>query len=255
MRVPVDGGEPERLLDGLVTSGKRTWAAWIRQPVMSPDGSTIAFVTDLPDPTRSNVVLKLFDLETKKLRDLDLPETVPLGHQDPEWRPDGARLLYVRNARDGARGTPQLWRYTVSNGKATTATNPGYLHPSYSPDGLWIAATRTSAFGTDIVILDAANGAEVLRLTNDDRSWAPAWSPRGDAIAFLHIQGQVVDLRMVVLEGAAGGWSAGTTLNLTELSGLDSISRPDWHIPADQLPPPTPDPPASPDPAATPAGS
>jgi Tol biopolymer transport system component len=253
MRVPLGGGEPERLLDGRVTSGSRTWFGWIRQPVMSPDGKTIALLTDLPDPTRSNVTLHLYDLETEKLRGLDLPETVPLGHQDPEWRPDGKALLYVRNARDGARGTPRLYRLNPESGNTRVATNPGYLHPSYSPDGRFIAATRTSAFGTDIVILDASNGAELARVTRDDRSWAPVWSPRGDAIAFLHMQGQVVDLRMIELIGTGPDWTLGESLELTRLSGLDSLSRPDWFIPADQLPPPTPEPAESP--AASSAGS
>ncbi len=44
------------------------------------------------------------------------------------------------------------------------------------------------------MILDAANGRELLRLTDDGASWAPVWSPAGDAIAFLHIEGQIVDL-------------------------------------------------------------
>ena len=63
------------------------------------------------------------------------------------------------------------------------------MQPSYSPDGRYIAATRTTRFGTDVVILDASNGNELLRLTDDGASWAPSWSPAGDAIAFLHIDG------------------------------------------------------------------
>ena len=51
------------------------------------------------------------------------------------------------------------------------------------------------------MILDAPRGRELLRVTNDDASWAPVWSPAGDAIAFLHLDGQIVDLRMAVLDG------------------------------------------------------
>src|SRR5947209_14287193 len=36
-----------------------------------------------------------------------------------------------------------------------------------------------------VVILDAANGHEIQRVTTDDSSAAPIWSPAGDAIAFL----------------------------------------------------------------------
>ena len=78
---------------------------------------------------------------------------------------------------------------------------PATSIPSWSPDGKYIAATKTSAYGTDVVILNAATGAELARLTDDGNSWAPAWSPRGDQIAYLHVAGQVIDLRMAQLEG------------------------------------------------------
>ena len=100
-----------------------------------------------------------------------------------------------------------------------------------------------------MVILDAATGAEILQLTDDGDSWAPTWSPAGDQVAYLHVSGQVVDLRMVQLEGAAPGWTVGETVDLTTNAGLDSVSRPDWYVPADQLPEPTAPP------AASPAGS
>ena len=82
-------------------------------------------------------------------------------------------------------------------------TGPGYLEPAFSPDGRYIAATKTSSFGNDLVILDATNGRELLRVTNDGASWAPVWSPVGDSIAFLHIQGQIVDLKLARLDGRA----------------------------------------------------
>ncbi|MGP1675037.1 MAG: TolB family protein, partial [Candidatus Limnocylindrales bacterium] len=112
----------------------------------------------------------------------------------------------------------------------------GYMQPSMSPDGRYVAATRTTTRGTDIVILDSNNGQELLRVTNDDASWAPTWSPAGDAIAFLHIVGQTVDLHLAKLEGAGPGWTVTETLSLTEVSGLDAASRPDWYIPPALLP-------------------
>ena len=243
MQVKADGStEPVRVLNGKVSLNGRTWQSWIREPVVSPDGKTLAMVSDRPNPSLSDVVLQMYDLTSKKSTIPKVAETPPLGHQDPTWRPDGKFLMYVRNGRDGARGAPMIYRLDVAKGKSAAVTGPGYLEPSYSPDGRFVVATKTSSFGNDLVILDATTGRELLRLTNDGASWAPVWSPIGDAIAFLHIQGQIVDLKMIRLDGEAPNWSVKDTTDLTEVSGLDGSSRPGWFVPPDELPAPTPTP-------------
>ena len=254
MSVPAAGGEAVRILDGLVDpAGKLKWMGFIREPVLSPDGRTMAMASDLPDPTTSDVVIRSYDLQTKKIKNLGLSQVAPLGHQDPAWRPDGLILAYVRSDRDGAKGIPRIYQYNVKTKKSSAITGPGYLHPSWSPDGKYLAVTRTTAFGTDVTIVNARTGAELLRLTNDGESWAPAWSPRGDQIAYLHVSGQVVDVRMAQLEGGAPTWAVKETIDLTTSAGLDGVSRPDWFIPADQLPDPTPAPTTAP--TASPAAS
>lgn len=254
MRIPTAGGKATTILDGLVDPpGKLKWMGFIQGPVVSPDGTTIAMTSDLPDPSRSDVTLKLYNLDSQKISNPGLDQVAPLGHQDPAWRPDGKRLAYVRADRDGAKGASRIYVYAPDTKKARPVTGPGYLHPTYSPDGEYLAATRTSSFGTDVVILDAATGAEILKLTNDGDSWGPSWSRAGNQVAYLHVSGQVVDLRMVQLEGSAPTWTAGKTIDLTTNAGLDSVSRPDWFVPADQLPGPTVAPAASP--AGSPAAS
>jgi len=241
MEVPTAGGTPTKILDGLYNpAGRGKWMAWIREPVLSPDGRTLAILTDLPNPTKGDVILKLFDLQTRKLTDPRVAEVPPLGHQDPAWRPDGKVLAYVYNNRSGANGAPQIFGYTPATGRARAISGPGYLHPSWSPDGRYLAVTKTSPYGTDVSILNASTGAEVLLVTRDGASWAPAWSPAGDEIAFLHVSGQVVDLRLATLTGSPGAWEVGDTVDLTQDAGLDSISRPGWFVPPDQLPAPTP---------------
>jgi dipeptidyl aminopeptidase/acylaminoacyl peptidase len=129
-----------------------------------------------------------------------------------------------------------IMRFDVARKVARPLTGFGYLNPAYSRDGKYIAATKTSAFGTDIVVLDGSNGQELLRVTNDGASFAPAWSPKGDGIAFLHLSGQLVDLRLARLEGTAPAWEVEERIDLTEVSDLGPESRPDWFIPSGQLP-------------------
>jgi dipeptidyl aminopeptidase/acylaminoacyl peptidase len=240
MQIPVDGGKAKKILDGLVDPpGSFRWNAFLRNPDVSPSGRYIAIASELPDPTKSDVTLKIWDTRRERLIDPKLSEVAPLGHQDPEWRPDGDKLIYVRNDRDGAKGTPRLYSYDMATEKAKAITGPGYLQPSFSPDGQYIVATKTSAFGTDVVILNATNGAELLRLTDDGASWGPVWSPAGDQIAYLHNAGQLVDLRLAQLDGAGPTWTVKDTLDLTSNAGLDGASQPDWFVPEDQRQAPT----------------
>ena len=249
-RVHPDGSTAEKLLSGRFKQGPYTWFFWVRQPRVAPDGRTVAIVSDGPDPTKSDVVLQTYDTKTDKTRRLNLPENPPLGHQDPAWRPDGKLLLYVKNGRDGTRGAPTIYRYDPATKRNVALSAPGYMQPSWSPDGRWVAVTKTSTLGTDVAIIDARNGSEVLRLTNDGQSWAPVWSPKGDTIAYMHIDGLIVDLKMIGLSGTAPAWTAEQLPDVTQYSGLDGGSGASWFIPPEQLPAP-----ASNAPVASPSGS
>jgi Tol biopolymer transport system component len=256
VRINADGtGEPQVFLTGRVRDGSNKWSYFIREPAISPDGTRAAVITDGPNPTQSDIVLKLLDLGERKLTDPGLPQSQALGHQNPAWSPDGRFLLYVRNAREGTRGTPAIFRYNLANERSSALTTAGYTAPSWSRDGRYVAATKTSSFGTDIVILDSRTGTELLRVTRDEASFSPIWSPLGDAIAFLRVQHGVVDLYLAQLTGTAPSWTVGEPIALTISAGLDGASRPTWFIPEAQLPPlPTPTPAATGAPAS-PTGS
>jgi Tol biopolymer transport system component len=241
MRVKPDGSGEQRLLTGQYRNGGSTWFYWLREPTPSPDGNTIAVISDGPNPLQSDIVLQTYDIQAKKLTALAVSESLHLGHQDPAWRADGRVLLYVRNGRQLTSGAPQIFRYDPRTRKSAPLTGPGYLAPSFSPDGRFIAATKTGAFGSDVVILDGS-GKELLRVSNDDHSFSPAWSPAGNAIAYLHLQGKIVDLRMAVLDSSTGRWTVTKTVDLTKVSGLDGASRPSWFVPASEMPAPTPGP-------------
>ncbi len=235
MRIKPDGSGIQRLLSGRFTNGSSTWFSWMREPTPSPDGKSIIVITDGPNPLQSDIVIKRFDLATGKLTNLNLPESSHLGHQDPAWRPDGRILLYVKNGRDGSKGVPEIDKYDLGSKRASALTTPGYLAPAYSPDGQFVAATKTDAFGTDVVILDSS-GKEILRVTEDHHSFSPVWSPAGDGVAFLHLVGNIVDLQLAILDRSSGSWAVTKTIDLTKVSGLDGASRPSWFIPPSELP-------------------
>ena len=117
----------------------------------------------------------------------------------------------------------------------------------------FVAATRTTSFGTDVVILDAVRGTELLRVTNDERSFNPVWSPAGDSIAYFSIDGGVTDLWSATLVSTSGTPTLdGEALQLTIAAGLDASSRPGWWIPTELLPTPAPTPTSAPSESAVP---
>ncbi len=248
-RVHRDGSGREAVMSGLYRASSSTsWFYFLIDPAVSPDGTQVAVGSDGPDPTNSNVVLQFVDLKHKRLVNPKVPQTGVLGHQDPAWRPDGKALLYVRNERDGG---PVIWRYDMVSKSAKALTDGGYMQPSYSPDGRYVAAVKTNTLGTNVVVLDARNGAELLRITTDGRSWGPAWSPDGKQIAFLRLaqSGLTTDVQMATIGRTANGAPTldGDPKPLTESSGLDGDSRPAWWGPA---PTPAPTPSAAPSTAA-----
>jgi Tol biopolymer transport system component len=239
-RMATDGSRRTTIKDSLYTFGANyTYFYWLLQPAMSPDGTTFALVSDAPDPFQADVTLQTLPVKGGQLTKLSVPEDYLLGHNDPAWSPRGDTIAFTYNHRDGAVGRPRIGLYDVATRQTSFLTDVGYGQPAWSPNGTRIAAVRTTGRGRDIVILDAAKGTELLRVTSDGQSFAPIWSPAGDQIAFLRATGLTVDLVLVTLRGS-GALSVEKEEAVTSQSRLDGASRPSWYVPASQMPTPAP---------------
>jgi Tol biopolymer transport system component len=200
--------EPERLTDG---------ARWAFHPSVSPDGRTLVYAradgrSDLQlhrrslthgaeSSLRTNGLatygwtpdgrLLLSQLEQdgpyRAYADLYLVEAdgssrrLTRGErlEQPSASPDARWAVAVQNG-DGSNA---LVRVDLTDGSVTTlvAADPRvhWAFPRISPDGRWIATARWEPGAyTDIVLLEAASGREVQRLTRDRAvDLAPSWSP------------------------------------------------------------------------------
>ena len=116
--------------------------AWVGDPQVSPDGSTVAFVKVTVNSAKTNYDTSIWAVPTSGS---DEPRKLTSGTRDsnPRWSPDGKFLAFVRSAETPA-SFAQIYLLPTSGGEAFQLTNVarGAGAPVWSPDG------RSIAFGS-----------------------------------------------------------------------------------------------------------
>jgi Tol biopolymer transport system component len=131
------------------------------EPTPSPDGATIAFLSDRDGTPR----IYLMNPDATNLRRLTTHEGE---ESSPTWSADGAQLAYVMNG--------QVWVRDVARGKDRAVTPPSAseLEPSFSPDGRWLAVARERDHASDVYATSLATGESVLVARS---ARLPRWMP------------------------------------------------------------------------------
>ncbi len=128
------------------------------------------------------------------------PHKVILNATDPTWTPDGGSLVY-QNIADGA-----IWTSGVSgeNPRLLVRMEPGSMgtEPRISPDGKMIAiAVRGTANGPygALGVADLTTGK--VRLLDVGLALSPAWSPDSRAIYFSSSRGGTLNIWKIGADG------------------------------------------------------
>ena len=115
----------------------------VRDPVVSPDGSQIAYEVTAIERVRGDDWLYETNLWLAPVRGggpAVALTTGEYGGEEPSWSPDGKRLAFVRQAG----GRPQIFLLSVARPEELvqlTSLPTGALRPRWSPDGTAIAFT------------------------------------------------------------------------------------------------------------------
>jgi Tol biopolymer transport system component len=230
MTMAADGTDRRPILSSLIKLPGPPDARFffhLAQPDLSPDGTQVALVSDAADPFGSDVTLGLVPARGGTIRTLPIKDNPGLGHNDPSWSPDGKRIAFSYNGRDGATGTPRIAVFDTSAGTLRFVGGIGFANPDWSPDGRYVVAEQTDGKGRNLVVLDAGSGAVVSRLTTDSRSFAPTFSPDGSQVAYLHLDRGAIDIRLLSLS-SDGTFRAASDQAITADGAVDGRSPLSW---------------------------
>jgi Tol biopolymer transport system component len=151
----VDGGPPVRLTsDTEVLNATPRW---------SPDGKTIAFVSDVHDGAGKKIQLMTADGGNRR--------TIAGGYS-PSWSPDGSKILFI-GPMVSCRGYPCFQLNTVKpDGSGLTQVTKAaamYEDPRYSPDGakiLFGKSSRTAYYTVAEIFVMDADGNNEINISN-----------------------------------------------------------------------------------------
>jgi Tol biopolymer transport system component len=230
LRLSAYGGGEEVLFDGLILGARPelNWSGFMFGPTVASDGR-IAVATDYRGRTiGTDVVVRILSSDGSSISTPTLPHIAPFGHQDPVWSPDGTAIYYVQNGLSEGTSASRIIRYSFAKKSTTRIGERGMVQPAISPDGRWIAATRISARGTDVVVMSAATGEVVLEITRTGKSWSPAWSPNGSQLAYLSGIGSAASLNLASFSVAPSGIPDVPVILSPLRDPVDPNVRPAW---------------------------
>jgi Tol biopolymer transport system component len=184
-------------------------------PVFSPDGTHIAFVSDIS----GNDTIWIMDADGRNVK--PLISGAGLVTREPAWSPDGKLIALSMYSANGA----DIWILSLSDGKLTQLTRQSGNNeqPSWSPNGMTIAFVSDRSGTNDIWTMDPG-GANLSRLTTQPGHEShPSFSPDGTRVVFCE---SLADSSQLYVANANG---SGLTQLTAAVTGREDVS-PSWSI-------------------------
>ena len=157
------------VLHDTLTSYDVTW---------SPDGRSVAYMRQFY-PISGGVSYRLFVFDTEDSTERQLT----FGPDDsglPAWSPTGDYIAYLSTPSQGGGGTTLRLIRPDGTGDHRADSEFYYVRsPEWSPDGRYLAATRSDFI---VVVVDPFSGSTIHEVAP---GISPTWSPDGKRLAFV----------------------------------------------------------------------
>ncbi len=182
-----DGSDRVRLAGGQ--------SAFLSAPSWSPDGSKLAFVSDVEGHS------DIWVINVDGSNAVNLTQDEAADHS-PSWSPDGHWIVFA-----SLRDSPNWWELYVMRPDGTDVTRLTWwedasdLSPTWSPDGTKLAFASKRDGNWEIYTMDR-DGGNLARLTNDPADDSnPAWAPDGSRIAFVSTRDGYPEIYVMSITG------------------------------------------------------
>jgi TolB protein len=168
----------------------------ISYPAISPDGKRIAFVRAfgrIRNDQIEHVGIYVMRIDGSHVRRVTLPRTRTAEDGDPQWSPDGRRIVFVRHNFSAKPAGGQAIFTVNTDGTGLRRVTPWKLRagdgPDWSPDGsrILFRAPETEDFLNSNLFTIRPDGSGLHRVTDippGGRLYSASFSPDGASITF-----------------------------------------------------------------------
>jgi TolB protein len=167
-----------------------------RFPVWSPDGRTVAFLSNRHGPGKVRPAIFLMSADGSSAWKVG-PESIPY-QGAPDFSPDGSQLVFAGGTTDGGPLASDLYVMDVRGENIRRLTHFDALIscPRWSPDGERVLFAKDM---DELLVVDVASGRVSEALPSGIEGTCGDWSPDGSKLAFSTGRyGQLPDILQVM---------------------------------------------------------